>query len=112
MKKIALALAVFASTLSAGEVVWSTNNPAPWASSDKGKHFLVGAGVGWFVGEYAAYRGSEHPWVWSLVAGLTLGALKEIYDMKHGGKADVADFLNTVAGAGCGGYIVTIRYRF
>ena len=111
MKRVLLALAL-CSTLSGQNVVWSVNNPSPFASSDKRLHFVAGAVAGAWGTAIAHRLKLKNPWIYGLLSAAALGYAKEVYDRRHGGKAEVADALNTAVGGACAGITLQVSYRW
>lgn len=110
MKRIGIALFLCMSTGYAQNVIWSINNPSPLVSVDKRSHFIVGAYLGAFGTAIAHQQGAKHPWVYGLLLATAAGIAKECYDRRRGGKAEIADGLNTAIGGACAG--LTIQYSF
>ena len=100
------------SLLGAQNVVWSVNNPSPFASSDKRLHFVAGAVAGAWGTAIAHRLKLKHPWVYGLLSAAALGYVKEVYDRRHGGKAEIADGVNTAVGGAVAGLTIQISYRW
>jgi len=111
MKRLLLAL-VLCFPLAGQNVVWSVNNPSPFASPDKRAHFAIGALAGAWGTAIAHRLKLKNPWVYGLLSAAALGYAKECYDRRHGGKAEIADGLNTALGGACAGITLQLSYRW
>ena len=111
MIRLALVLLLCA-PLAGQNVVWSVNNPSPFASEDKRLHFVAGAVVGAWGTVIAKQLKLKNPWVYGLLSAAALGYAKECYDRRHGGKAEIADGVNTAIGGACAGITLQFTYRW
>ena len=111
MKRILLTL-LLCTPLAGQNVVWSVNNPSPFASPDKRSHFAIGALAGAWGTVIAKEAKLKNPWVYGLLSAAALGYAKECYDRRHGGKAEIADGVNTAIGGACAGITIQISYRW
>lgn len=112
MKRSLLALLLCVSTGHAQNVVWSVNNPSPLVSGDKTAHFVAGALIGAWGTTIAHEAKLKNPWIYGLISAAAIGYAKECYDRRHGGKAEVADALNTAVGGACAGITIQVSYRW
>ena len=85
MKRALLAFALCL-PVSGQNVVWSVNNPSPFASEDKRLHFFAGAVAGAWGTVIAKQLKLKNPWIYGLLSAAALGYVKEVYDRRHGGK--------------------------
>lgn len=105
MRAILLALAL-CTTLGGQNVVWSVNNPSPFASVDKRQHFIAGIAIGAWTTAMAHCAGLKRPWIYGALAATLVGFLKEVHDRRVGGKAEVADAVNTAIGGLSVSYVI------
>lgn len=123
MRKLAIALALAAMPMMAqsGPYVskgWVWVDPQdkqgkwdPIRASDKRGHQIMGGLSASWVYMYAERQGWKHPEWWGVAAGVLVGWLKEIYDLRYGsGTAERADWLNTAIGGVAGVTIVRIKW--
>lgn len=111
MKRALLGFAL-ASTLSGQNVVWSVNNPSPLVSEDKTHHFAAGLLIGAWGTTIAHRLKLKNPWVYGMLSAMAVGYLKEAYDRRHGGKAEIADGVNTMLGGAVAGITIQVSYRW